>query len=448
MAEPAPGTPNPPGPRGLPLLGHAVQLARNPLEFPTRCVREHGDVVAVEFAGQEAVILGHPDHCRTVLSERNENYWKGAYFNRQLELLGDGLFAADGELWHRQRRLMQPIFHPDEVASYGEDMVATAEGLADEWEPGEPRNVEDDMMRLALGNVTNALFSVDVVDEVPEIAAAIDDVMGNFRRSRRLPVSIPDWVPTPGRLRYERAVSTFDEVVGDIIEEHRRADDPPDDVVSMLLEATDESGRGMSEGQVRDEVLTLMLAGHDTTGLALTYAWYALATNPEVADRLHAELEAELGGRPPTVEDLEGLANLDRFVKEVLRLYPPVYFFVREPYEDDVIGGYRVPAGSLVVVYQWVLHRDPRFFDAPETFDPDRWTEAFERSLHPYAYLPFGGGPRRCIGEGLALLEIKLVLATLAQRHRLELDFDPPLSFSPMMSLRPGRAVRMVPRPR
>ena len=440
--------PLPPGPDGLPLVGNALSLGREPLAFPERCVREYGDVVGIRFAGQPAVILGHPDHCRHVLSERTENYWKGEYFNQQLSLLGNGLFAADGDLWHRQRRLMQPIFHPDAVAGYGEDMAEAAVRLADDWAAGEPTNVEADMMRLALGNVTNALFNVDVVDEVPEIAEAIDEVMDNFRRSRRLPVSLPDWLPTPGRRRYDRAVETFDDLVGDIIASHREAEDPPDDVVSMLLAATDAEGRGMDEAQVRDEVLTLLLAGHDTTGLGLTYALYALATNPAVDERLAVELEAELGGRRPTVEDLEALDYLDQVIKEVLRLYPPVYFFVREPYEDDEIGGYRVPAGSLVIVYQWVLHRDSRFFDDPETFDPDRWTPDFERSLHPYAYIPFGGGPRRCIGEGLALLEMKLTIATIAQRYRLELDFEPPVSFAPMMSLRPADPVRMVPQPR
>lgn len=440
--------PRPPGPDGLPVLGHALELARNPLTFPLEAVREHGDVVEISFAGRNAVILGHPDHCRYVLSENPENYWKGEYFNSQLELLGDGLFAADGELWRRQRRLMQPIFHPDEVASYGDDMVATADRLLGEWTAGEPRNVEADMMRLALGNVTNALFNVDVTAEVPEIATAIDDVMDNFRRSRRLPLSLPSWLPTPGRRRYDRAVETFDEVVAEVVEAHREDDDPPDDVVTMLLAATDEEGRGMDEAQVRDEVLTLMLAGHDTTGLGLTYAWYALATNPDVAERLHAELDEVLAGRAPTVDDLDDLEYLDRFVTETLRLYPPVYFFVREPYEDDTIGGYRVPAGSLVVVYQWVLHRDPRFFEDPETFDPDRWTEAFTRDLHPFAYLPFGGGPRRCIGESLALMEIKLTVATIAQRYELALDFEPPIEFSPAMSLRPDGPVRMVPRPR
>lgn len=440
--------PRPPGPAGLPGLGNALQLARAPLAFPERCVRTYGDVVGFRFAGQSAVLLGHPDGVKHVLAEHPERYWKGAYFNRQLELLGDGLFAADGPLWHRQRRLMQPIFHPNAVASYGADMVEATQRVVEGWRPGEPTRVDEAMMRLALGNVANALFNVDVLDEVPGIARAIDDVMGNFRRSRRLPVSLPPWLPTPGRRRYDRAVATFDAIVEDVVASHREADEPPDDVVSLLLAATDEAGRGMSDAQIRDEVLTLLLAGHDTTGLGLTYTWHALATHPEVDARLAAELDAVLGGRPPTVGDLDDLPYLSRVLKETLRLYPPVYFFVREPYEDDVVGGYRVPAGSLVLVYQWLLHRDPRFFDDPESFDPDRWTGAFERELHPFAYLPFGGGPRRCIGEGLATMELELVVATIAQRYRLTYAGDPPLSFDPMMSLRPDGPVTMVPRPR
>lgn len=438
----------PPTPSGLPVIGSTIAFARDPLGFPERAIQEHGDVVSFRFAGQNAVVLGHPDHIRHVLVDNADNYWKGEYFNNQLALLGDGLFTNDGESWRRQRRTMQPMFHPDEVASYGDTMVAYTDRLVNTWAEHEPINVEQEMMKLALQNVTSALFSVDLEDEVPGIVDAIDHVMDNFRRSRRLPVSLPGWVPTPGRIRYNRAVETFDAVVADIIRDHREAETPPDDVVSRLLHARDDEGNPMTDEQIRDEVLTLMLAGHDTTGLALTYIWYLLATNPRVEEKLVTELDTVLDGRLPTLTDLPELPYLDQVVTEALRLYPPVYFFVREPYHNDAIDGYGIPAGALVMIYQWIVHRDPRFYENPAEFRPERWTDEFKDQLHPFAYIPFGGGPRRCIGEELALMEIRLVVATIAQQVSLGLGIEPPLALEPMMSLRPKDPVRMIPKPR
>lgn len=266
-------------------------------------------------------------------------------------------------------------------------------------------------------------------------------VMHHFQRSTARPIDVPDWVPTPTNVRYRRALTRLDDVVADIISQRRRADEDAGDVVSMLLSARDESGERMSDETIRDEVLTLLLAGHETTAQALTFTFHLLARHPEIEQKLLAELDAVLDGEPPTMGDLPDLEYTEWVVTEAMRLYPPVWALVREPLADDEIAGYPIPAGATVGMYQWVIHRDPRQYEDPNAFVPERWADDGDR--HPFAYFPFGGGPRRCIGDRFAMLEARLLVATIVQQVHLELVSGSAVSLSPAITLRPGGDVEM-----
>lgn len=432
----------PPGPAGLPLIGNTRQLAGDRLSFMTETAREYGDVVKIDFArGQDFYALFHPDHVRHVLVEHNEQYVKGEFFQDRLELLGQGLLNAEGEAWREQRHQIEPAFHPDRIAGYGETMVGFTDRLLGRWDPPEIRNVHEDMMALTLEIVADALFGVDIREAESDVGDALGTVMEHFRRQTGRPVDIPEWVPISDNRNYRSARGTLDTVVEDIVAE-RRAGEDAGDVVSMLLQGE------MDAERIRDQVLTLLLAGHETTAQSLTFTSYLLATHPEVERRVRAELEDTLAGRPPEVGDLDDLPYLERVVRESMRLYPPVPGIVREPTDDDEIGGYRVPEGATVTMSQWVIHRDPRFYDNPLAFDPERWARSGRAERHPFAYFPFGGGPRRCVGDRFAMLEARLVLARLLQSIRFETVPETSLDLSPSITLRPagGLDLRVVPR--
>jgi cytochrome P450 len=431
----------PPGPDGLPVVGSLVDYARDPYGFERRAVREYGDVVRWKVPGSWTYHLAHPDYVEHVLVRNNQNYVKGEVFQQTLgPVTGHGLLNSEGEFWRRQRHLVEPAFHPDRISTYAEMMVDVTDRRIEAWEPGERRNVRDDMSTLTLEIVGRALFGLDVSGEASRVGDALDVVMAGAEFS--LADLIPDAVPLPRRRRFDRAVDVLDEVVAGIIRE-RRENPTDEDVVSNLLAARDEEGEGMSEQQVHDEVMTLLLAGHETTALALTFTFFLLAQHSEVEAKLVAELDDALGGDPPTVADLDDLEYLERVVTESMRLYPPVPGIIREPVEDDRIGGYRVPAGVTVSMSQHVVHRDPRWYDDPMAFRPERWTDELRESLPRLAYFPFAAGPRRCVGDRFALLEARLVLATILQRYHLELVSEPALDLRPSIPARPRDPVEV-----
>ena len=437
---------DPPGPDSLPIVGNTHQYVRDPLGFFERIASEYGPVARYELGGDEFVQVSAPEHVGHVLVDANDRYVKGDRFQEALRPpLGNGLLTNEGEFWRSQRHTIEPAFHPRQLDRYAEVMVAYTERLLDDWADGEVRNVHEDMMGLTVEIAAKALFDVDVRDQREAVGDALEAVMDHVERSASRPIDVPHWLPTPGNREYQRALSALESIADRIIDE--RADSAEgDDVVSRLLDAED--GR-VTRTQIRDEVITLLLAGHETTALALTYTLFLLATHPEETDSLRADLDAVLGddapgtgGRSPTPEDLDDLRSIERVVNEGMRLYPPVYELFREPVVDDEIGGYRIPAGTTVSFQQWVLHRDPSIYEDPETFRPDRWTEGFERELPPFAYFPFGGGPRRCVGERFAMLEATLILATMLRKW----SFDPvttELSFSPSITLRPAGPVEL-----
>lgn len=431
----------PPGPKGLPFVGNTRDLARDRLGFLTQTAHEYGDVADMQFAGRRFVLLSHPDHIRHVLIENNQNYVKGSFFQDRIEFLGNGLLNSEGEEWRRQRHLIEPAFHPARIAGYAELMTSYTERLIDSWEDGEIRNIHTDMMRLTLEIVAKALFDVDIRNDEGDIAQALSTVMEHFRLATSRLVNTPNWVPTHGNIQYLRAARALDRIVEEIIEERRQNGDAGD-VVSRLLQTTNEQGETMSTEEIHDQVMTLILAGHETTAQALTFTWYLLSRHPRTEEQLLTELDTILGDRQPTLQDVDKLMFTEKVVRESMRLYPPIYGIVREPIKDDVIGGYQIEAGETVQMLQWIVHRDPRFYDEPQAFYPERWTKEFRKNLHPFAYFPFSGGPRRCIGDRFAMLEIRLVVATLLQSIHLAATADE-LELAPALTLRPKDGLEM-----
>ena len=433
----------PPGPKGHFLVGSLPELARDICGFLGACVAEYGDTVRFRLPGREVFYLPRPEDIETVLLTERSSFIKHRFFWRHVTaIFGNGLLTSEGEFWLRQRRLAAPAFHPERIAAYAGVMASYAERHADGWRAGETRDVHRDMMRLAMEIVAKTLFDVDVEDEVDRIERSFDAVIREIARRFRRPVRIPDAIPTPGNLRYRRGVALLDALVERILAERRDRAEDRGDLLSMLLAARDDDGRPMSDRQLRDELVTLFLAGHETTAIALSWTLVLLAENPAAEERLSDEIESVLRGRRPGAADLALLPYTDAVVRESLRLYPPAYVVGREAIRDCVLGGYRVAAGATIYFSPWVLHRDARWFSEPLAFRPERWLDRTAPRLPKFAYLPFGGGPRVCIGERFALMEAALVLTTLLQRFRFEMAGPRPVPF-PSITLRPDGGVPM-----
>ena len=434
----------PPGPKGRPVVGNLLAYSWDPLGFLTRCSREYGDVVRLGFPGPPAYLISHPEDVEYVLVKNNKNFVKDRYTRAELSILGNGLLINEGDSWRRQRRLAQPAFHRRRVEAFGETMVSFTERMLDGWRDGETRDVHAEMMRLTLEIVAKTLFDADISREAEDVGRSVNAIMARSsdQGSSLFLRMLPESFPTPGNLAYRKATRRLDDMVYALVEERRRSGTDAGDLLSMLLRAEDEDGEGMSDKQLRDEAMTIILAGHETTAIALSWTWYLLGKHPEVEARLSGELEEVLGGRAPTVQDLPRLGYADAVIKESMRLYPPAWAVGREVLGDCEIGGYRVPAGAQLFVSQYVVQRDPRFFGDPETFDPERWRDGRTEGLPQYAYFPFGGGPRLCIGSGFAKMEAVLLLATVAQRFRLEPISVRPPGAQPSITLRPRDGIK------
>jgi cytochrome P450 len=436
----------PAGPKGSLLLGNLGAFRNDMTGFLARSAADHGDVVPLRFANMRFVLLVHPDAIEEVLVRQNRNFVKNVTEPVWWALLGNGLLLNEGDSWIRQRRLMQPAFHRQRISEYGRTVVAFTQRHLASWRPGETRDVHEDLMRLTLEVVAKVLFDADVADRAREVGRALEVVLDEFSTKILQPVPIPMSVPTPGNRRFRRAVARLDAIIYDVIAARRAMGDPEasPDLLSALLHVQDEDGSRMDDRQLRDEVMTLFLAGHETTANALSWALYLLATHPEVEERLVAEASAELGESAPTVEALPRLAYAARTVKEALRLYPPVWTLEgRRAVSDCIVAGYRIRAGTVMLLSPWVTQRDARFHSQPDRFDPDRWADERASRLPRYAYFPFGGGQRLCIGQSFAEMEATLMLTSIAQRFRLSLATDGPVSPAPSVTLRPRGGLPM-----
>jgi len=417
-------------------------LQQNPLEYFTKLTRQYGDVWGMRIGRFRSLFINHPDLIEEVLVTKARLYHKGRILQANKYLFGEGLLTAEGDFWLRQRRLAQPAFHRERIAAYAATMADYAGQMLATWREGEERDIHQEMMNLALRIVGKTLFDADVTRDARAVGATLDMLLklaSNFGRT----VLVPLWVPTPRNLRAKAGVRRIERIIYRIIAERRASGQDTGDLLSTLLEVQDEDGTRMNDRQLRDETITLFLAGHETTASTLSWTWWLLAQNPGAEKRFHEELDGVLCGRPPTMDDLPQLAYLGHVLTESLRLYPPAWGMARLAEEEHEIAGYPVLPGYGVAMAQWVVHRDARWFDAPLEFRPERWQDGLAKQLPRFAYFPFGGGPRQCIGNTFALMEASVVLATIGQKFRLQLV--PGQDVKPMASItmRPKSGIKM-----
>src|ERR1700730_9495334 len=448
----APALSRPPGPRGLPVVGTSFMASSDSTRTLLRWARDYGDVVYYRFFNLHVYVLFHPQHVERVLLGKTGNFVKGITSRANPELFGNGLLTSDGEFWRRQRKLSNPAFHRESLARYADITVEEAARLMDGWSNGENRNIHNDMTNVTLRIVLRSLFGSELGESMRVIDPALDIIMVSSSGFHSIAFYLG--IPTPTRKRHFLAVQKLNEVVYGFIARAREKlnaeENSPQaaaggakDLLTLLLTARDDDGNSMSDQQLRDEVITLLLAGHETTALNLSWTWYLLAQHPEVEEKLHAELDAVLAGRAPRPADLPKLQYTDRVLRETLRLYPPAWRIFRRTEETLKVGDYTLPAGANIVLSQWVTQRDPRWFSEPERFNPDRWSEEFASKLPRFAYFPFGGGPRVCIGAGFAMMEATLLLATIAHRFRMRLAPNQRIKPLPSITLRPKNGIRV-----
>ncbi len=439
------------GPEGNTIVGNLAELGADPLGFLTQCDRTYTDIIPLRLGLTPACFVTNPDLITQILKSRDA-FIKSRGFRALHTLLGNGLLTNEGDSWFRQRRLAQPAFHRSRIEGYGQLMVDYSQQMLSSWANNEaaaterePRDIHTDMMRLTLNIVMKAIFNQDVsTSEAETVAHALDVAMNWFDSKRRQNFLIWEWFPRPENVRYRDAISAMDDTIYTIIRQRRESGEDPGDLLSMLMSARDEDdGSGMSDLQLRDEIATLMLAGHETTANALSWTWMLLSQNPEAEAKLHAELDEVLANRLPTTADLSQLPYANAVIKESMRLYPPVSLLGRESVEDTEIGSYLIPTGCVVIISQWVMHHSSRYFANAEVFQPERWLGDLEKQLPRGVYFPFGDGPRICIGKGFALMEAVLILATVAQQYRLTLVPSYSIVPQPSITLRPEHGIQM-----
>ena len=428
------------GPKNRLLSGTMAEYGADPIGSMRRWRDEFGDFVPIRFGPFPAHMAYGPAEIEEVLVDRASDFRKSFGTRMLIPLLGHGLLTAEGDDWLRHRRLASPAFHRDRIEGYGRTMARYAEDSVDAWTEGQTVDVHDEMTALTLRIVARTLFDNDVtarIEEVARIGTWIQDFY--YLRFASLRFLIPTWLPTPGNRKLAAATRRLDEVVYGIIRERRPGEDRGD-LLSMLLLASDENGAGMSERQVRDEVMTLLLAGHETTALALSWAFLLVDRHPEAREGLEKELKAVIGGRLPSPADVPDLPFTQAVVNEALRLYPPAYVTGRETIRRTTIGGVRLPKRHIILISMQTAHRDPRFFPEPDAFRPERWLDGLEKRLPRGAFIPFGMGSRKCIGASFAMTEATLLLATIARRWRFELA-PSDIGMQPSITLRPAAAM-------
>src|SRR5579859_1732595 len=437
---------SPPGPKGHFLLGNLAAVSKDWLGFYSRCAKEYGDVIQVRYLHVPICLVLHPRDIEYVLVTNSANFTKSADYRALARVLGNGLLTNEGKAWQHQRSLIQPAFRRESILSYAPVMTNATQRMLDNWTNGESRNIHEDMMALTLQIVAQCLFGAEIAGVAERVGKAMKVVTDRFLidagQALLLPFDLPDFL-APAR---RRAINDLNGIIQAILRERRSSDQARGDLLDALLQVRDAEGQPMSDAQLRDEVMTLFLAGHETTAIALSWTCFLIARNPEVEAKLVKEIREMLDGREPTVEDIPRLRYTEMILKESMRLYPAVWGVGRRAIADCEIGGYRVAAGTNIFIFQSLTQRDPRFFSDADTFDPERWREDPVRSgkIPRFAYFPFGGGPRVCVGASFAMLEATLLLAMIQRRFHLELV--PGHSVKPVASvtLRPQNGIHVA----
>lgn len=427
-----------------PLFGHVLTVRRDPLGTLLAWHRTYGDVIRVKLR-RWTLFLNDPADVRHVLVSHASRYHKGEAFRVARRVFGNGLLASEEPLHLQQRRLVQPAFHREALRSYAETMVVRARATSERWPSLGAFDLSAEMTQLTLGIAARTMFGVHDVGATSELSRAVDVSQEFLYRKQTSLWPVPEWVPTPTHLRYRRAVALMDRLVYGILDAREASGEARRDLLGLLLQARDESGHGMDRRQLRDEALTLLLAGHETTANALAWTLYLLATHPEVEQRAVAEVAAVTDGGAATPSDLGSFEQLDRILAEALRLYPPAWILPRVAIEADVLpSGTAVPVDQAVVVSPWTMHRSPRFYAEPDRFDPERFASPRREPLPDFALFPFGGGSRRCIGEPFARMELALVVATILPRIRIRVLPGQRIEPAPRVTLRPRYGIRVV----
>lgn len=448
-----------PGPRGDLLLGSLPAIRHDRVQFLMDIQRNYGDVVRIRLGPVEVLAIFHPDAIQRVMQDNQSNYSKDTLTFRNLGLIfGNGLISSNGDFWLRQRRLAQPAFHKDRINALCEMIVEQTRMMLEPWEHatknGQALNIGHELLNLTMGVATQALFSNRVQDVDGNLGEIIQHLASDTTFRFENPLYPPLWVPAARNRRLNAALQKLDGLIYGIISDRRENPREQNDVLAMMMaaqleesEATGGEPRSMTDKQLRDEMVTLMLAGHETTAMHLGWTLYLLSQHPEMEARLRRELDTVLGGRPPSMADLPQLEYTRMVRDEAMRLYPPVWLTERKPIQEDVLCGYHIPAGVAIAITQYVTHRHPGFWNNPEVFDPERFTPEHSAGRHDFAYFPFGGGGRQCLGKNLALLESQLILAMLLQRYRFELKPGWQVVKEPEISLRLKGGLWMVLKP-
>jgi cytochrome P450 len=438
-----------PGPPGILLLGSIPAVKHDRIRFLMDAIHEHGDIVRFRMGPQTFHIVNHPDHIKHVLQRNHQNYHKGIGLSHAKSLLGEGLLTSEDEMWVRQRRLIQPVFHHHQIERFATTMATATAEMLDRWrfyiESGEPLDISDEMMRLTLVILGRTLLGSDISSDADVIGRAVTVALEQAIYRMTAPINLPETLPTPSNLRFRKAVRTLDNFVYKLVEDRRNGKRNQDDLLTMLLLACDDQAvNGMSDQQLRDEVMTILLAGHETTAVALGWTWYLLSKNSGVQRQLQDELATVLAGRIPTTQDFPLLKYTKMVIEESMRLYPPVWLIPRKAIEDDEIGGYHIPARSGVLISPYAIHRHPAFWKDAEEFNPERFRDKGDKNQRSYIYFPFGAGPRHCIGSHFAMMEMQLVLSIVAQKYRLHLANNDSTEIEPLLTLRPRHGISMT----
>lgn len=446
--EPIKRTNLPPGPKAHFFFGNLAKFNSDPLGFFTNSAKEYGDIVYLpdlQLSGSRVYMLNHPDYIEAALVTKSSHFSKNQQVLGNLQrLFGNGIIVSEGDFWRRQRRLIQPGFHRDRISNYTNIMVNYTNRMLAKWEHGEIRDISHEMTRLTMEIVAKTLFDANLTGKGEGVGSALTTIMKYFdkRTSNLILALLPDSFPIPDNLRYKKAVQSLDNIIHEIIEQRRASSEDKGDLLSMLMHIQDEDGSRMTNQQLRDEVMNIFLAGNETTSLALTWTFYLLSQHPEVEAKLATELQSVPTSL--TVADIPRLPYTEMVVMEAMRLYPPGWFISRTVIQECEIDGYLLPVGTSVIMSQWVMHRDPRYFEKPEVFIPERWADGLAKKIPTYAYFPFGGGPRVCIGRSFAIMEAVLLLATIVRRFRLTLTPDYKVTPWPSFTLRPKNGLNML----